>query len=49
MIRDVNTKIVTDTEDSVSGIHGLCDGKERSEMLIPFCRDENLVIKNTFY
>lgn len=44
-----NLKVGSGTVESVIGAFGLGDSNENGKMLVQFCREENLVIKDTFH
>lgn len=46
---DFNAKVGKEGADGVTGDCGLGEKNERGDLLIQFCKEEKLVIKNTYY
>ncbi|XP_030752225.1 uncharacterized protein LOC115879469 [Sitophilus oryzae] len=49
ILGDFNAKVGKGRVDDVAGAFGLGERNGRGELLLHFCKEENMVIKNTFY
>ena len=46
---DFNAKVGEQKEEKIVGPFGLDDRNERCEMLTSFCKEQNLIITNTWF
>lgn len=46
---DFNAKVGEGAEDKLVGLYGLGQRNQRGDRLVQFCREEKLVVSNTFY